>query len=48
MIFIQRDIVGGDNKFAAVRHGITGINDQIHQQLPDVTEIGLDAPDFFP
>ena len=47
-VTLEDDIFRGDGYLAALRHGITGINDQIHQQLPDVTEIGLDAPDFFP
>ncbi len=44
----QRDIVRcGDGEFAAVGHGIAGIDDQIHQHLPDVAGVGLDASDCF-
>ncbi len=47
VVFIQRDIVGGDGQLAAVGHGIAGIDDQIHQHLPDVAGVGLDASDLF-
>ena len=47
VVFIERDIAGGDGELAAVGHGIAGIDDQIHQHLPDVAGVGLDASDLF-
>ena len=48
VIFIERDIVDGNAELAALGHGIAGIDDQVHQDLPDVTGVSLDAPRVLP
>src|SRR6185436_13016786 len=41
--YIQRDVVRQDGECAAVGHGVAGVDDQIHQHLPNVTGVGFDT-----
>ncbi len=43
IVLIKDNMVSCDGKFAAVWHGIAGIDDQIHQNLPHVAGIGLET-----
>jgi hypothetical protein len=37
--FAERDSARFDRQFASVRHGVAGVDDKIHEQLPDVAGI---------
>ena len=44
--FVERDIGGLDGEFAALRHGIAGVDRQIHDDLFDLAGIGAHRAQF--
>ncbi len=45
-MFIERDVGGLDGELAAVRHGVARIHGQVHDDLLDLSGIGLDGAEF--
>ncbi len=43
--FVKGDVAGADVQNSALGHGITGIDDQVHQHLLDLARIGFQRPE---
>jgi hypothetical protein len=41
----RADVGGADDQPSTVRHGVAGIDGQVHDDLLDLTRVGLDAPE---
>ena len=39
-VFVERDVGGLDGQFAALRHGVAGVDGEVHDDLVDLAGIG--------
>ena len=45
VVRVERDVGGLDGQLSAVRHGVAGIDRQVHDDLLDLSGIGFDRAD---
>ena len=43
VVVVQIDVRGLDRELAAVRHGVAGVDHEVHDHLLDLSRIGIDA-----
>ena len=41
--FVERDVGGFDSEFATLRHGVAGVDGEVHDDLIDLAGIGVDG-----